>query len=235
MKMSKYFPKAQGAQLVWYMTFANEIQVIGPGLGLTAAQIKAIVADCLWMIYLLQSWLPATRNLSQTGTNTLIEAQSGDGTELMVLPTFVAPALPDGAVPVNTGAQNRIFALVQDIKNGGKCSAKDQATLGIVGSAQPGPDYTTIQPVFTVVIIGGQVVIKWNFGGYADFLDAIELQVDRNDGKGSVPLAMDTTPGYTDTQPFPAAKTVWTYRGIYLLNDGRVGVWSQNVSIAVQA
>jgi hypothetical protein len=84
--------------------------------------------------------------LSQTGTNTLIEAQSGDGTELMVLPTFVAPALPDGAVPV-----------------------------------------------------------------------------------------MDTTPGYTDTQPFPAAKTVWTYRGIYLLNDGRVGVWSQNVSIAVQA
>jgi hypothetical protein len=45
------------------------------------------------MIYLLQSWLPATRNLSQTGTNTLIEAQSGDGIELMVLPTFVAPAL----------------------------------------------------------------------------------------------------------------------------------------------
>jgi len=34
---------------------------------------------------------------------------------------------------------------------------------------------------------------------------------------------------------FPATKTVWTYRGIYQLNDARVGVWSQSVSIAVMA
>jgi hypothetical protein len=232
---SKYFPRGQADQMVWYTTFAREIQVLGPGLGYSAAQIAAIVADCRWLIYLLQEWLPAIRNWSQTGTNTLIEAQSGDGSALLVLPTFVPPPLPDGLVPVNTGAQNRVFAEVQNIKNGGKCSDKDQATLGIVGSAQPGPDYTTLQPVFTVSIVGGQVVIKWNFGGYAAFLDAIELQVDRNDGKGFGPLTMDTTPGYTDTQPFPAARTVWTYRGIYLLNDARVGIWSQSVSNAVQA
>ena len=233
--MGKWFPGGQAAQIVWYTTFANKIQELGPGLGLTAAQIAAIVADCRWLIYLLQAWLPATRNWSQTGTNTLLEAQSGDGSTLMVLPTFVAPELPDGAVPVNTGAQNRIFAAVQDIKNSGKCSDKDQAALGIVGSEQPAPDYTTLQPVFPVSIVGGQVVIKWNFGGYAAFLDACELQVDRNDGKGFVPLVMDPTPGYTDPQPFPATRTVWTYRAIYLLNDARVGVWSQPVSIAVQA
>ena len=79
------------------------------------------------------------------------------------------------------------------------------------------------------------MVIKWGWGGYVSYLDAIEIQVDRNDGKGFVLLTMDTTPGYTDTQPFPTAKTVWTYRAIYLANDARVGVWSQNVSIAVQA
>jgi hypothetical protein len=187
------------------------------------------------LIYLLQAWLPATRKWSQTGTNAMAEAQTGDGTKLMVLPVFVAPALPTGAAPVNTGALNRIFAQVQDIKNGGQCSDKDAATLGIVGSVQPGPDYTTLQPVFTVSIVGGQVLVKWGWGGYADFLDACEIQVDRGDGKGFNLLAMDTTPGYTDTQPFPAAKTVWTYRAIYQVDDARVGVWSQPVSIAVQA
>ena len=67
------------------------------------------------------------------------------------------------------------------------------------------------------------------------WLDAIELQVDRNDGKGNVLLTIDTTPGYTDTQPFPATKTAWTYRAIYQVNDARVGVWSQVVSVAVPA
>ena len=61
------------------------------------------------------------------------------------------------------------------------------------------------------------------------------IQVDRGDGKGFVLLAIDTTPGYTDTQSFPAAHTVWTYRAIYHVGEGQVGVWSQNVSIAVQA
>ena len=70
---------------------------------------------------------------------------------------------------------------------------------------------------------------------YATFLDACEIQVDRGDGKGFNLLTMDTTPGYTDTQPFPATKIVWTYRSIYQVADARVGVWSQNVSIAVQA
>jgi len=235
MKKSNYYPTAQNDQIVWLTNYANQIQVLGPGLGLTSAEIKAIVADCLWLVYLLQAWLPATRTWSQTGTNTMTEAQTGDGTKLMVLPVYVAPALPTGAAPMNTGALTRIFAQVQAIKNGGQCSDKDAATLGIFGSEQPGPDWATLQPVFTVSIVGGQVVIKWNWGGYAAFLDAIEFQVDRNDGKGNVLLTIDTTPGYTDTQPFPANKTVWTYRAIYQLNDARVGVWSQSVSVAVPA
>ena len=184
MKRNNYYPSGQADQIIWLTNYANEIPVLGPGLGLTPDEIKSIVADCLWLVYLLQAWLPATRNWSQTGTNTMAEAQTGDGTALMVLPVFVAPALPTGAAPVNTGALNRIFAQVQDIKNSGKCTDKDAATLGIIGSEQPGPDYTTLQPVFTVSIVGGQVQVKWGWGGYAAFLDACEIQVDRNDGKG---------------------------------------------------
>ena len=77
--------------------------------------------------------------------------------------------------------------------------------------------------------------VKWNWGGYAAWLDICELQVDRNDGKGFVLLAFDTTPGYTDTQAFPAVPAVWTYRAIYRLGDNQVGLWSLPVSVTVRA
>ncbi len=235
MKKSNYYPYAQNDQIVWLTNYADQLPGLAAVLGLTPAEVAAAVADCLWLIYLLQSWLPATRQWSQTGTAAVAEAQTGDGSALMVLPVFVPPPLPAGVVSVKTGALNRIFAQVQDIKNSGKCSDTNAGILGIVGSEQTGPDYTTIQPVISVVIVGGQVQVKWGWGGYAAWLDCCEIQVDRGDGKGFGLLTMDTTPGYTDTQPFPATKTVWTYRAIYQVNDARVGVWSQSVSVAVPA
>ena len=62
-----------------------------------------------------------------------------------------------------------------------------------------------------------------------------ELQVDRADGKGFVILAFDTTPGYTDTTPFPATATLWKYRAIYRIEDAQTGQWSQEVSVMVGA
>ena len=57
--------------------------------------------------------------------------------------------------------------------------------------------------------------------------------VDRADSKGFVPLTIDTTPNYTDTQPFPVAKAIWTYKAIYRADDRHVGQWSVPVSVAV--
>jgi hypothetical protein len=37
LKKGNYYPAAQNDQIVWLTTFANEIQVLGPGLGLTPA------------------------------------------------------------------------------------------------------------------------------------------------------------------------------------------------------
>jgi len=131
------------------------------------------------------------------------------------------------------GALNRIFAVVQLIKDSGKATDAISNDLGIVGTAQPQPDYTTLQPVISAVIFGNHVNLKWGWGGYSAWLDSCEIQVDRGDGKGFGFLTIDTTPGYTDTQPFPTAKTVWTYRAIYRQGDGQVGVWSAPVSLAV--
>ncbi|MEN3369132.1 MAG: hypothetical protein V7609_1275 [Verrucomicrobiota bacterium] len=75
--------------------------------------------------------------------------------------------------------------------------------------------------------------LGWDWGGFANFLDQLEAEVDRGDGKGFVLLAIDTTPGYTDNQPFPATPVKWTYRAIYRLGDNRVGQWSKPVSVTV--
>jgi len=175
------------------------------------------------------------RKFNTLGTNTVAAAQTGAGADVMVLPGFTAPALPVGGTAVPPGALTRIFALVQDIKNSGKCSDANAAALGIVGTAQPGPDLTTIQPIIDAYIQGNQVIIKWGWGGNSAFLDACEIWVDRNDGKGWVLLTIDTTPGYNDTQSFPATSVKWSYKAIYRLDDGQVGLWSQIVSVTVPA
>jgi hypothetical protein len=235
MKRNSYYPTNIAGQILWLTNFANKAPGLATTLGLTPAVVTALVADCLWLIYLLQEWLPAARRFSGTGTTAINEAEFGDGTALMVLPVFTAPALPTGAAAVNTGALNRIFALVQSLKDSGKCSDTNASILGITGTAQSGPDYTTLQPVLTLVISGNQVFVKWNWGGYSGFLGSCEIWVDRGDGKGFVFLTIDTTPGYNDTQAFPTARTVWTYRAIYRVGEQQVGLWSQSVSTAVPA
>ena len=97
---------------------------------------------------------------------------------------------------------------------------------------EPGdPGFATIQPKFTVEIIGNQVRVNWGWEGHGEFLDQCEIQVDRSQGWSL--LAIDTTPGYTDTAPFPATPTKWKYRAIYRVGDAQVGLWSAEVSLTV--
>ena len=90
-----------------------------------------------------------------------------------------------------------------------------------------------LKPQLRLEHSGGHILVRWGWQGNGAFLDMIELQVDRGDGKGFVPLAFDTTPDYLDTEPFPANPAKWTYQGIYRLNDQRVGQWSDPVSTMV--
>ena len=144
-----------------------------------------------------------------------------------------APALPTVVPAVAPGIEVRFRALVKLIKaNPAYNTAMGQA-LGIEGPQQTPPDLTTFQPDIDVYMNGANVFVDWSWGGYANYLDMCEIQVDRGDGKGFVALAFDTTPGYTDTAPIPATPAKWTYRAIYRVNDAQVGLWSKLVSLIV--
>lgn len=81
-----------------------------------------------------------------------------------------------------------------------KRSAKPSASKA---RGRPPPDLATLKPEISVVINGNRVDVGWGWNGNSAFLDLCEIQVDRNDGKGFVLLAYDTTPGYSDTQSSP--------------------------------
>ena len=85
----------------------------------------------------------------------------------------------------------------------------------------------------TLSLSGNAVLIGWGWQGNGAFLDILEIQVDRGDGKGWAFLTFDTTPNYTDTAPHPAAPAKWKYRAIYRVADAQVGLWSNTVEIAV--
>ena len=105
--------------------------------------------------------------------------------------------------------------------------------LKITGSQQTGPDTATVKPLLPLILQGGHVFVDWGWGGFGAFLDALEMHVDRGDGRGFVLLTIDTRPGYLDTEPMPAAPGRWKYKGIFRKDDQRVGLWSDVAEMAV--
>ena len=232
MKHNSYYPIRQSDQIPWLVNFGNKLPDKA-ALALTNDQVTTAVADCGWLVYVLQTWLSGVRTWSLACTNAALEAQTGSGSAAMALPTFTPPPLPSDVIAANPGALTRLFALIQQIKNGGKLTDAMASDLGLLGIEQTRPDLSGVQPKISATVSGPNVLIKWGWGGNSAWLESCEIQVDRADGKGFVLLTIDTTPDYTDTQSFPSAKAIWTYKAIYRAGDAQVGLWSQLVSVTV--
>jgi hypothetical protein len=187
---------------------------------LDATRFRAMVDFQGTMQQAAQSWT-TEKNYERDGTG-----HAPSGQNVPVLPANFPAAVPPGIVP-------RFRQLVKRLKGMSKFTDAMAQALGVLGSDQPAPDLTTVQPEIDVAISGTHTEVDWGWGGYVNYLDMCLIQVDRADGKGFVDLCYDTTPGYNDTQPFPATPTKWTYRAIYRVDDANVGLWSKPVSITV--
>lgn len=238
-KRNSFYPTTVAEQILWLTNFFNKLIGHAATLGITPLICAAAVADARWLIYLLGTYQPSQRTWSKSNTDMIRAAQTGTGDTVMVLPTYTAPPLPPAdvpnnlpaVVPVKPGALKRLFSLIQVMQEAPGYVESIATDLGTVGTETTTPDLETIQPEFKVRIIGGHVFLDWGWDGNGAFLDMLQMQVDR--GQGWVDLAYDTTPGYTDTHPFPATLTTWKYRAIYRVGDSQVGVWSAEMGIAV--
>lgn len=225
-----YYPRKAADQVTWLGNFRNKLPDHATALSLAAGTVTAAQADCDWLIHLLGTWLPAVRTFSESSTSAIAEANSGTGSTPQTLPTFTAPA---GGTAVNPGALDRIFTLVQNLRNNPACTDVIANDLGLFGTAQSEPDWDVFGPVLKITRAPAGITVGWGWQGKHAFLDQIEIQVDRGDGKGFVPLTIDNTPGYVDIEPIPAAPTKWQYRAIYRIGDQRVGQWSAIASVIV--
>jgi len=228
MTRNSYYPSGMTQQAAWHANWRTKLPIHATALGLSSGVVTAAQADSDWLIYVLGTWLPTVRTFAEACTDAVRESQVGTGTALASLPTFTAP---DGGTPVNTGALLRTFNLVQQIRLKSACTDVIASDLGIVGSELSEPDWATFGPVLKITRDPAGVTVGWGWRGKAAFLDQIEIQVDRSSGWQL--LAMDTTPGYVDTEPIPATPTKWQYRAIYRVGDQRVGQWSATASVIV--
>jgi hypothetical protein len=199
----------------------------GPALGFAATDNTAAANDAAYARY-VQTQQQKLRGAASQWTDWR-EAlfYGGDGT------AAAAPAFPGAPtttpVAVPPGLINRLRATARRVKASPNYSVAIGKAFAIVGAEQTAPDLEVLRPELTVLVTGGHVKVGWTRGA----ADALELHVDRGDGKGFVFLAIDTVPDYVDTTPLPAAPAVWTYKAMYRKDEQTVGQWSAPVSLGV--
>ncbi len=232
MAKSDYMPNGDPGKARLFTLFRDSIGAYLTTFGLlpTDPDIVGQAADAT-RFHAVVDFINSLQSSAQAWTAEKNYERDGSGTA----PTLnVVPVLPAGfpaAVPA--GIVRRFRVLVQRLKSHRNYITATGLALGIEGSPQAAPDWVTLAPRLTATAFGSVVAIGWDWQGYSAFLDMTEIQVDRGGGQGFVLLVFDVTPGYDDKTPFPATPARWSYRAIYRVGDGRVGAWSNTVSVIV--
>jgi hypothetical protein len=144
-----------------------------------------------------------------------------------VLPAFPSPgAAPPAPLP---GIFVRAASIGSRIKRHIAYTLADGLDLGIEAVSAPAVDLDNAKPVITLHLVNaGRPEVRWT----RKKMDAIEIHVDR--GEGYEFLAYDRNPHFTDVNTLePGASAVYKYKAVYIKNDTRVGMWSDEVSITV--
>lgn len=230
MPKSTYVSSNDGAFADQLQAFKTAFGSYAAGLGVAPAQVTAQAADADYFKYLTVSQT-VMQNGSQQWTTWKDLMRDGGTPPASGMP--VPPVFPAAVPAVAPGVEARFRALVKQIKASAGYNTAIGEALGIEGAQQTGPDMSTLQPEIDATVSGGQVLVGWGWGGNSAYLDLCEIEVDRGGGQGFILLTYDSTPNYTDTAPFPATPTKWTYRAIYRVGDHRVGQWSKPVSVTV--
>jgi hypothetical protein len=225
MPKSDHIKSRDAEFLAQLLTFKNNIGAYATLLGLTTTQTDAQAADADYLNQVLCCQDVAEKHAQQ---RTAWKVYIRDGGDVPASGAPVAPTYPSGVTAVAPGVEKRFRDLVRLIKAHPAYNTGIGEALGIQGSEQSAPDLTVFKPSLTLELSGGQVFIRWSWQGKSQFLDMLELQVDR--GSGYTLLSYDTTPNYLDTTAIPAR---WSYKAIFRVGDQRVGQWSDEVSITV--
>ena len=227
MSNNSYLPVTDSDRSAWLKNFAGKLPLYATSLGLAATDTTAVAADSAMFVYALDQ---VESFKKETAKRVAYKNQLADGeigSNLGTFPVTGASAAAPTVVPA--GVFKRTGKLVQRIKNHPNYTPAIGQDLGI-------ESHDTInaldfgKPELKVTFDAGHPVLKWKKGN----MSAIDLFVDRGDGKGFAFLATATVPHYTDTFDLPLGtnSAQWIYKAIYKSGNDQSGEFSNPVSIA---
>ena len=225
MSKAYFLPASEPGKRAWLNNFAGKMPTYAATVGVTPAELTQLSADALFFDYVCNMHHLHTKT---TRDWTAYKHQAAHGDNLGDLPVTPDPGTPPPVVPPDIFGRNTMLAV--RVKNHPKCTDGIAQDLGIIG-AEVIVDPNSLKPVLALTLTAGHPHIGWAKQG----MDSLELQVDRNDGKGFVSLTITTNTDYADNSPLPASgvSAVWKYKGIYRYKDAQVGQWSDVATIGV--
>ena len=226
---SKFIPASDSEKGIWLNNFTIKLAIYATLLGFTPAEITALQKDNAFFQYLISTievfsqYLLNLIGYKNMAKHALINQHIG------ALPTV--PSMGTAPAAVSEGIFDRVSKMATRIKANPNYTENIGADLGILAPATT-VDVTTMKPDLSVKLNVGRPHLKWVKG----YSDAIDIYVDRNDGVGFVLLGRYTKNESIDVIPLAAGKVYdeWKYKGIYVISDLPVGLYSNVVSIDVK-
>ncbi|MBA3350925.1 MAG: hypothetical protein H0U23_00600 [Blastocatellia bacterium] len=220
-----YFPNRIGDRIMWLKNYRNKLPNYQAALGYSAPDVTATQADADYIIYLYETWHPATRTFAEGASAYLRQVLHSTG-PITNRPEFVLPAAPPAPAAVELGALRRIFGFVKNLKTRAGYTESIGEDLGIIG-AESEEDPNAI-PSVKHEVRSGEVVLPFRKKGHMGVW--IEGQV--GDETAWSFLAIDTSNPYNDTRPLkvPGQPETRRYRLCYW-DDGPSNAWTNIIEV----
>ena len=207
--------------------FSSKINLYETLFGLTPREVESSVEDSNYFLWVVNSHLKIDTNKKDWTLFKNILKKGEENVTSNSAPT--TPVLEDMPREVPPGVVYRFTTMVNRIKAHPNYTTAIGQNLGIEQSATPPANRDTAQPVLKAVNRGGKVNLIWKKGKFSGIL------IEKDSGNGFVMLDRDFVPDFIDNSPMPerGQSAIWMYRASYLINDEKVGVWSDIVTITV--
>lgn len=227
--LNRYIPNSDADKGIWLNNFTTKMSGYAATLGVTTAELTALQKDNAafqYIINTMESYRQYVLNLA--GYKNMMKHATANQ-HIGALP--VMPTLPTAPPMVAEGIFDRISKLVTRIKASLNYTDNIGSDLGVIAPSTT-VDVSTLQPYINIKIDVGKPHLKWVKG----VADAIDLYADRNDGQGFVYVGRLSRNEYLDITPMAANKVYdeWKYKGIYVIADQQVGLYSIIQSIDIK-
>jgi hypothetical protein len=225
-----FIPSSDNDKAVWLNNFSTKLGTYAASVGVTAAEVTATQKDASlfqYIINLLEVYRQTLKNL--TGYKTQVKHAVGQQHLSALIPALPTLAVAPPTVP--EGVFDRISKLAARIKASSNYTTNIGSDLGIITPASSF-DPLLMQPLIKIKLDAGRPHLKWTKGE----ADALDLYVDRDDGDGFVLLGRLMRNEYVDIASLPANKPIdeWNYKGVFVIADQPVGMYSGVSSITVK-